>query len=109
MHILAESAENNPVNLQSEVHDWVDLRGKPDEDQAETVTQADQPDTQADKVQHEVAALKMAQGLLKGMLASTSASSACCWRQAAVTYAASLQISTYHSKQFRVIVCINAV
>lgn len=73
VHILAESAENIPANLQSGVHDWVDLRGRSDVDQAGTVTEAGQPATQADKVQHEVAALKMAQGLLKGISSSTTA------------------------------------
>ncbi|KAL3154903.1 hypothetical protein ABBQ38_011440 [Trebouxia sp. C0009 RCD-2024] len=91
VHILAESAENIAANLQSGVHDWVDLRGKPDEDQAETVSQAGQPDPQADQVQHEVAALKMAQGLLKGELDATKANAA--------TLVAQLQSETADKQQ----------
>ena len=67
IHILAKSAENTPANSQTGGHDWVDLKETP-EDQADAVTKDGKSAAQADKVQHEVAALKMAQGLLKGVL-----------------------------------------
>ena len=68
IHILAKSAENIPANLQTGGNDWVDVKERPIADQADTVTQDGKAAAQADKVQHEVAALKMAQGLLKGVL-----------------------------------------
>ena len=52
------------------------LKERPDDDQAEAVTKHGKSAAQADKVQHEVAALKMAQGLLKGVPQPTHAS--CC-------------------------------
>ena len=68
IHILAESAENTPANLQTGGNDWVDLKERSAEDQADAVTKDGKSAAQTDKVQHEVAALKMAQGLLKGVL-----------------------------------------
>lgn len=59
IHILAKSAETTPANLQTGGNDWVDLKERPAEDQAEAVTK--------DGKSVEVAALKMAQGLLKGV------------------------------------------
>lgn len=66
IHILAKSDENVPANSQTGVqNDWVDLKEKPAEE-AINPTKERLPTAQANKVQHEVAALKMAQGLLKG-------------------------------------------
>ena len=68
IHILAKSDENVPANSQTGVHnDWVDLKEKPAEETIKP-TKERLPTAQANKVQHEVAALKMAQGLLKGRL-----------------------------------------
>jgi len=69
IHILAKSDENVPANsIQTGVHnDWVDLKEKPAEE-AINPTKERLTTAQANKVQHEVAALKMAQGLLKGKL-----------------------------------------
>lgn len=66
IHILAKSDENVPANSQSGVHnDWVDLKEKTTEETNKAFK--DKPSTvPVDRVQHEVAALKMAQGLLKG-------------------------------------------
>lgn len=66
IHILAKSDENVPANSQTGVHsDWVDLKEKSAEEPINPIKE--KPSLpQADKVQHEVAALKMAQGLLKG-------------------------------------------
>ena len=66
IHILAKSAENVPAVSQTGHNDWVDLKEKPAEDKTKFIPKDRQPAAQADKVQHEVAALKMAQGLLKG-------------------------------------------
>ena len=76
IHILAKSAEITPANIQAGGNDWVHLKERPDDDQAEAVTKHGKSAAQADKVQHEVAALKMAQGLLKGVPQPTHAS--CC-------------------------------
>lgn len=65
IHILAKSAENT-ANFQNGGNDWVDLKERSDEDQSDALTKDGKSVVQADKVQHEVAALKMAQGLLKG-------------------------------------------
>lgn len=59
IHILAKSSENIHPNAG---HDWVDLKERLEESGSKG-----QQSAEADKVQHEVAALKMAQGLLKGM------------------------------------------
>lgn len=66
IHILAKSDENVPANSQTGGHsDWVDLKEKSAEEPINPIKE--KPSLpQADKVQHEVAALKMAQGLLKG-------------------------------------------
>lgn len=73
IHILAKSTENTPATFQNGANDWVDLKEKSEEDRTKTASKGRQTATQADKVQHEVAALKMAQGLLKGVfLASTA-------------------------------------
>lgn len=61
IHILAKSSENIHPNAGS---DWIDLKGKAEEDLSSNVP--DQQVADFDRVQHEVAALKMAQGLLKG-------------------------------------------
>lgn len=68
IHILVKSAENIPANLQIGGNDWVDLNETPVYGQADAVTKDGKAAARADKVQHEVAALKMAQGLLKGVL-----------------------------------------
>lgn len=51
----------------------MDLKERFDEDRADAVTKDGKWVAQADKVQHEVAALKMAQGLLKGAQSLTQA------------------------------------
>lgn len=67
IHILAKSDENVPANSQTGVHnDWVDLKEKTAEDTT-TAVKEKKSTVHADKVHHEVAALKMAQGLLKGI------------------------------------------
>ena len=66
IHILAKSDENIPANSQTCVsNDWVDLKGKSGQGSSTASTDKKSP-VQSDKVQHEVAALRMAQGLLKG-------------------------------------------
>ena len=65
VHILAKSSENIHPNAQAAGHDWIDLKEKPEEAIVKTIKeQLRAPDV--DRAQHEVAALKMAQGLLKG-------------------------------------------
>lgn len=84
IHILAKSSENIHPNAQAAGHDWIDLKEKPEEAAVKNVKE--QPEGTAvkdvkeqlrapdvDRAQHEVAALKMVQGLLKGA-ASTSQS-----------------------------------
>ncbi|DBA90262.1 TPA: hypothetical protein ACH3X1_003555 [Trebouxia sp. C0004] len=91
IHILAKSDENVPANSQTGVHnDWVDLKEKPAEE-AINPTKERLTTTQANKVQHEVAALKMAQGLLKGELDATKAN--------AVNLVAQLQVETADKQQ----------
>ena len=66
IHILAKSDENMPANSQHTVPgDWVDLKGKPNPS-TKVAHKEKQTKIPADAVQHEVAALKMSQGLLKG-------------------------------------------
>ena len=73
IHILAKSAEHTPATFQNGANDWVDLKEKSEEDSAKTASKVRQSATRADKVQHEVAALKMAQGLLKGVFCARKA------------------------------------
>lgn len=91
IHILAKSDENVPANSQSGVHnDWVDLKEKTTEETNKAFK--DKPSTvPVDRVQHEVAALKMAQGLLKGELDATKANAA--------TLVAQLQLETADKQQ----------
>lgn len=63
IHILAKSSENINPNASS---DWIDLKEKTDEDAVSDAKA--QQGADANRVQHEVAALRMAQGLLKGVL-----------------------------------------
>ncbi|KAL0042653.1 hypothetical protein WJX79_006792 [Trebouxia sp. C0005] len=94
IHILAKSDENVPANSQTGVqNDWVDLKEKPAEE-AINPTKERLPTAQANKVQHEVAALKMAQGLLKGELDATKANAANLMAQLQVETADKQQLST---------------
>ncbi|DBB05911.1 TPA: hypothetical protein ACH3X3_009910 [Trebouxia sp. C0006] len=94
IHILAKSDENVPANSQTGVlNDWVDLKEKPAEE-AINPTKERLPTAQANKVQHEVAALKMAQGLLKGELDATKANAANLVAQLQVETADKQQLST---------------
>lgn len=93
IHILAKSAEVT-ANLQNGGNDWIDLKERSDEDQADAVTKDGKSVAQADKVQHEVAALKMAQGLLKGELDATKANAATLEAQLQMEAADKEQLST---------------
>lgn len=86
IHILAKSDENVPANSQTGVlNDWVDLKEKPAEE-AINATKERLPTTQANKVQHEVAALRMAQGLLKGKLGCDYCLKACALKVGVTVY-----------------------
>ena len=65
IHIVAKSSENVHPNAG---HDWVDLKEKLEGD-ADTGSKRQQT-LESNKAQHEFAALKMAQGLLKGKAVS---------------------------------------
>ena len=69
IHILAKSDENVPANAQNPMpNDWVDLKEKTESKSKPILKEKQKPSSrQTDVVQHEVAALKLAQGLLKGM------------------------------------------
>lgn len=98
IHILAKSDENVPANSQTGVlNDWVDLKEKPAEE-AINPTKERLPTAQANKVQHEVAALKMAQGLLKGELDCNYGLKACALK-AGGTVQATLEKNAYPCSQ----------
>lgn len=93
IHILAKSDENVPANAQNPMpNDWVDLKEKTESKSKPILKEKQKPSSrQADVVQHEVAALKMAQGLLKGELDATKANAA--------TLVAQLQLETADKQQ----------
>lgn len=96
IHILAKSDENVPANSQNAVpNDWVDLKEK-SESKAKAVAKEKQKHSNrpSDVVQHEVAALRMAQGLLKGELDATKANAANLVAQLQLESADKRQLST---------------
>ena len=63
-------------------NDWVDLKEKIESKSKPILKEKQKPSSrQADVVQHEVAALKMAQGLLKGMYLLNVVDLTACYRQ----------------------------